>query len=251
MTVRGRTSSCSCLADHGRRPGCHEEFCNTLKPCTEPPYNGFAGVSPAEEGGLVEPYKVGLADKWDITKNKLDDLYIRFFRIAERRVAEQTGKGIICFVSNSSWLGDPSAVVMRERLLSEFDTITIDHLNGDSRETGKKTPDGKPDPSIFSTPLNPSGITRGVAISMLVRTADHGGSAKKVEYRDFWGQNKREQLEPRRRAPVRKPLSCGSELVPPPAVEPAAGLCKLASHPGVVRRRADARPEREPKVRAD
>ena len=159
-----------------------------------PPYNGFAGVSPAEEGGLVEPYKVGLADKWDITKNKLDDLYIRFFRIAERRVAEQTGKGIICFVSNSSWLGDPSAVVMRERLLSEFDTITIDHLNGDSRETGKKTPDGKPDPSIFSTPLNPSGITRGVAISMLVRTADHGGSAKKVEYRDFWGQNKREQL---------------------------------------------------------
>ena len=77
-----------------------------------PPYNGFAGVSPAEEGGLVAPYKVGLADKWDITKNKLDDLYIRFFRIAERRVAEQTGKGIICFVSNSSWLGDPSAVVM-------------------------------------------------------------------------------------------------------------------------------------------
>ncbi|SOJ56960.1 hypothetical protein MSIMFB_04438 [Mycobacterium simulans] len=159
-----------------------------------PPYNGFAGVSPAEEGGLVEPYKVGLADKWDITKNKLDDLYIRFFRIAERRVAEQTGKGIICFVSNSSWLGDPSAVVMRKRLLNEFDTITVDHLNGDSRETGKKTPHGKPDPSIFSTPLNPSGITRGVAISMLVRTADHTGSAEKVEYRDFWGQSKREQL---------------------------------------------------------
>jgi hypothetical protein len=43
-------------------------------------------VSPQEEGGLVEPYKVGLAG-WDITKNKLDDLYIRFFRIAERRTA--------------------------------------------------------------------------------------------------------------------------------------------------------------------
>ena len=134
-----------------------------------PPYNGFAGVSGREEGGLVEPYKVGLAEKWDITKNKLDDLYIRFFRVAERRIAEQTGKGIICFVTNSSWLGDPSAVVMRERLLGEFDDITIDHLNGDSRETGKKTPDGEPDPSIFSTRLNPAGITRGVAISMLVR----------------------------------------------------------------------------------
>ncbi|MCX4609473.1 type ISP restriction/modification enzyme [Streptomyces mirabilis] len=159
-----------------------------------PPYNGFAGVSGREEGGLVEPYKAGLAQKWDITKNKLDDLYIRFFRVAERRIAEQTGKGIICFVTNSSWLGDPSSVVMRERLLAEFDGITIDHLNGDSRETGKKTPDGDKDPSIFSTKLNPTGITRGVAVSMLVRTADHSDAPTTVRYRDFWGQDKREQL---------------------------------------------------------
>ncbi|MGW1295908.1 type ISP restriction/modification enzyme [Streptomyces sp. NPDC002533] len=159
-----------------------------------PPYNGFAGVSGREEGGLVDPYKVGLAQKWDITKNKLDDLYIRFFRIAERRIAEQTGKGVICFVTNSSWLGDPSSVVMRGRLLTEFDDITIDHLNGDSRETGKKTPDGNPDPSVFSTPLNPAGITRGVAISTLVRTDDHADSSATVQYRDFWGQEKRKQL---------------------------------------------------------
>ncbi|GAB4902648.1 type ISP restriction/modification enzyme [Mycobacterium avium] len=158
-----------------------------------PPYNGFAGVSGREEGGLVEPYKAGLA-AWDITKNKLDDLYIRFFRVAERRVAEQTGKGIICFVSNSSWLGDPSAVIMRERLLTEFDSVTVDHLNGDSRETGKKTPAGDPDPSIFSTPLNPAGITRGVAISMLVRATEHADSIASVRYRDFWGQDKRAQL---------------------------------------------------------
>jgi hypothetical protein len=159
-----------------------------------PPYNGFAGVSGREEGGLAEPYKTGLAENWDVTKNKLDDLYIRFFRIAERRIAEQTGQGIICFVTNSSWLGDPSAVVMRERLLAEFGDITIDHLNGDSRETGKKTPDGDPDPSIFSTRLNPAGITRGVAISMLVRAADHVDSPATVRYRDFWGQAKRDQL---------------------------------------------------------
>ena len=159
-----------------------------------PPYNGFAGVSGRDEGGLAEPYKVGLTETWDITKNKLDDLYIRFFRVAERRIAEQTGKGIICLVTNSSWLGDPSAVVMRQRLESEFGDITIDHLNGDSRETGKKTPDGGPDPSIFSTRLNPAGITRGVAISMLVRTGNQDGSPPAVRYRDFWGQDKREQL---------------------------------------------------------
>jgi len=159
-----------------------------------PPYNGFAGVSGREEGGLAEPYKAGLYEKWDITKNKLDDLYIRFFRVAERRITEQTGKGIICFVTNSSWLGDPSAVVMRERLLAEFGDITIDHLNGDSRETGKKTPDGGNDDSIFSTKLNPAGITRGVAISMLVRTDGPSDTPPTVRYRDFWGQDKREQL---------------------------------------------------------
>lgn len=160
-----------------------------------PPYNGFAGVSGEEEHGLVEPYKVDLGKKWDITKNKLDDLYIRFFRIAERRIAEQTGKGIVCLITNSSWLGDPSAVVMRERLLRHFTTITVDHLNGDSRETGKKTPEGLPDPSVFSTKFNPQGITRGVAISTLVRRDGHEAGMASVGYRDFWGQNKPYQLE--------------------------------------------------------
>ena len=40
---------------------------------------------------------------------------------------------------------------MRERYLEVFDGIWIDCLNGDKYKTGKLTPDGKPDPSIFST----------------------------------------------------------------------------------------------------
>jgi hypothetical protein len=160
-----------------------------------PPYNGFAGVSGAEEGGLVDPYKEGLAADWDITKNKLDDLYIRFFRVAERRITEQTGKGIVCFISNFGWLGDPSAVVMRQRLAREFDVIEIDNLNGDSRETGKKTPEGEPDPSIFSTKLNPAGIQVGTAVSMLVRQGQHQDDALAARYRDYWGADKPEQLD--------------------------------------------------------
>jgi hypothetical protein len=159
-----------------------------------PPYNGFSGVSGEEEGGLVDKYKEGLSSKWDITKNKLDDLYVRFFSVGERRIAEQTGQGIVCFISNFSWLGDPSTVVMREHILGSFDSITVDCLNGDSRETGKKTPSGAPDPSVFSTRLNPPGIQVGTAISMLVRRADHDDDKTTVRYRDFWGQTKREQL---------------------------------------------------------
>lgn len=75
-----------------------------------PPYNAFAGTSPAEEEGLVDVYKEGLVKEWGIKKFNLDDLYVRFFRLAERRIVEKTGKGIVCYISNFSYLGDPSYI---------------------------------------------------------------------------------------------------------------------------------------------
>ena len=158
-----------------------------------PPYNAFAGVSPAEEQGLVEPYKEGLVKKWGIRKFNLDELYVRFLRLAERRIAEKTGKGIICFISNYSYLGDPSFVVMRERFLKEFDTLWLDCLNGDSRETGKLTPYGKPDPSIFSTDYNRAGIRLGTTVGLLVRRTKRDNGAQ-VWFRQFWGETKRADL---------------------------------------------------------
>jgi len=149
-----------------------------------PPYNAFAGVASEAEGGLVDAYKEGLQKVWGIKKFNLDDLYVRFFRIAERRVAERTGKGVVCFISNFSFLGDPSFVVMRQRFLNEFDAIWIDCMNGDSRETGKLTPDGKPDPSVFSTDFNREGIRVGTAISLSVRKAKHV-NARAVRFRHF------------------------------------------------------------------
>jgi hypothetical protein len=134
-----------------------------------PPYNAFAGTAQGEEAGLVDAYKLGLQSRWGVRKFNLDDLFVRFFRIAERRIAEATGEGIVCFISNFSWLNGASYVVMREHLLDEFDAIWIDNLNGDSRETGKLTPEGKPDPSVFSTDFNREGIQVGTAIVTLAR----------------------------------------------------------------------------------
>ncbi len=161
-----------------------------------PPYNGFPGVRDPDTIDLVGTYKDGLADPpWEITKNKLDDYYIRFYRIAEQKIAERTGRGIICFVSNFGWLSDPSAVVMRKRLLQQFDDIYVDNLNGDSRETGKKTPDGGPDPSVFSSKFSASGIQVGTAVALLVRTDPRSSEDPTVMYRDFWGPEKRAELE--------------------------------------------------------
>ena len=163
-----------------------------------PPYNAFAGVSPEEEQGLVEPYKKGLnappaAGGWGIKKFNLDDLYVRFFRLAERRIAEMTGRGVVSFISNFSYLSDPSFVVMRQRFLSEFDKLWFDCMNGDSRETGKLTPDGKPDPSVFSTEYNREGIRVGTAICVMVRKEQRDPKPT-VFFRNFWGVNKRQDL---------------------------------------------------------
>lgn len=158
-----------------------------------PPYNAFAGVSPKEEQRLVEPYKAGLISEWGIKKFNLDDLYIRFFRLGERRIAEQTGKGIVCYISNYSYLGDPSYVVMRQRFLKEFDKFWFDSLNGDSRETGKLTPEGKPDPSVFSTEYNREGIQLGTTIGLMVRKLPHSEQPE-VRFRQFWGITKRKDL---------------------------------------------------------
>ena len=71
---------------------------------------------------------------------------------------------------------------MRQRFLQEFDTLWFDCLNGDSRETGKLTPEGKPDPSVFSTEYNREGIRVGTAIGTLCASAD--GAANRREMRE-------------------------------------------------------------------
>ena len=139
-----------------------------------PPYYAFSGVSPEEEEGLVEPYKKGLVAEWKIRKFNLDELYVRFLRLAERRIAEMSKRGIVCYVSSYSYLNDPSFVVVRKRFLKEFQHIWIDCLNGDSRETGKRTPDDEPDPSVFSTEYNKAGIRLGTAIGLFAKTGEDG-----------------------------------------------------------------------------
>ncbi len=157
-----------------------------------PPYNGFAGMAVEEERELSEAYRE--TDRVRRPEGQgLNDLYVRFFRMAERRIAEKTGRGVVCFISNYSWLDGLSFTGMRERFLNAFDAIRIDCLNGDKYKTGKTTPDGQPDPSIFSTPEDPVGIQVGTAIATLVRKADHA-PAGEIAFRHLWGQAKREEL---------------------------------------------------------
>jgi len=158
-----------------------------------PPYDGFAGISDnAEERALSNEYRK-VKKVAPPQGQGLNELYVRFFRMAERRITEKTGEGVISFISNYGWLDSLSCPGIRERYLDVFDSITIDCLNGDKYKTGKKTPEGLPDPSIFSTPANPAGIQVGTAIATLVRKKDHSPS-ETILYRDLWGTTKRQTL---------------------------------------------------------
>jgi hypothetical protein len=134
-----------------------------------PPYNAFAGVSPKEEQGLVVPYKQGLISEWGIKKFNLDDLYVRFFRLAERRIAEMTGQGIVCYVSNFSWVSDSSFVVLRQNLLRSFDRFWIENLHG-NRKISEYAPDGRTSETIFATKGFSPGIQQGVATSLWLKS---------------------------------------------------------------------------------
>ena len=189
-----------------------------------PPYNGFAGMAVDEEQELLEAYRSSKRVRLPDTR-ALHDLYIRFFRMAERRITDKTGQGVVCFISNYSWLDGRSFAGMRDRYLEAFDAIRIDCLNGDKYKTGKVAPDGSPDPSIFSTPDDPVGIQVGTAITTLVRKADHA-PVTKVDFRHLWGQAKREELTETAEADsdplyelLEPPLQLGLPFVPT-AIDP-------------------------------
>jgi hypothetical protein len=154
-----------------------------------PPYNAYAGTSPAPEEGLVEPYKKGLQKVWGIRKFNLDDLYVRFFRIAERRIAAMTGRGLISFISNYSWTERDSFVVMRQSLLSNFDRIWIENMHG-NRAISEYAPDGRTSETVFAVAGFSPGIQQGITISLLARTGR--GEPAVVRYRDDLDQAKAE-----------------------------------------------------------
>jgi len=166
-----------------------------------PPYNGYAGIAQIEEErDLTTAYRTPVPGLPAPQGQGLNDLYIRFFRIAERRIVgdrlvhgNADGAGIVCLISNNAWLDGLSHTSMRHRYLQTFSSIYIDNLNGDKYRTGKTTPDGKPDPSAFSTPQNREGIQVGTAIATLVRTG-LSGSAAEIALRDVWGAGKLAQL---------------------------------------------------------
>ncbi len=148
-----------------------------------PPYNGFAGMAVDEERGLSEAYRKTKQVRRPEGQG-LNDLYVRFFRMAERRIAEKTGQGVVCFISNYSWLDGLSFTGMRERYLEAFDTVRIDNLHGD-RIISEYAPTGQTSETIFALQGQSPGIKVGTSITLLSKTPATSPAGNRVLYRDF------------------------------------------------------------------
>ena len=150
-----------------------------------PPYNGFAGMAVDEERELSDAYRTPNRVRRPEGQG-LNDLYVRFFRMAERRIAERTGRGVVCFISNYSWLDGLSFTGMRERYLEAFDAIRIDNLHGD-RIISEYAPDGRTSETVFALRGQSPGIKVGTSIALLSRTGAAAGpsTVPRIRYRDF------------------------------------------------------------------
>jgi len=114
----------------------------------------------------------------------LNDDYVKFIRFSQWRI-DQTGYGILAFVTNHGYLDNPTFRGMRQSLLKTFDEIYILDLHGNSKK--KETcPDDSVDQNVFD-------IQQGVAIGIFVKYQNSQQETATVYHADLWG--KREVFE--------------------------------------------------------
>ncbi len=90
----------------------------------------------------------------------LNDDYVKFMRFAQWRI-EQTGYGILAFITNHGYLDNATFRGMRQSLMQSFDDIFILDLHGNSKKR-EQPPDGSKDENVFD-------IQQGVAIGIFVK----------------------------------------------------------------------------------
>lgn len=127
-----------------------------------PPYSGHSVNRGEWIEGLMGEYKQSPELKKPAQAKWLSDDYVKFLRFGQWRI-EQTGHGVLGFVTNHGYLDNPTFMDMRRSLLSSFDEIYLLDLHGNSKKK-EKTPSGGKDENVFD-------IQQGVAIGLFVRHA--------------------------------------------------------------------------------
>jgi len=100
---------------------------------------------------------------------------VKFIRFAQWKI-DTAGEGVLGFITNHSYLDNPTFRGMRQSLMQSFDEIYLLDLHGNSLKK-EKCPDGSKDENVFD-------IQQGVAIVLFIKKKD---LKKKISHADLWG----------------------------------------------------------------
>ncbi len=129
-------------------------------------------------GEQIEEYKYLNGNPLNERNSKwLQDDYVKFIRFAQWKI-DQTGEGVVGFITNHSYLDNPTFRGMRQSLMQSFNEIYILNLHGNSLKK-EKCPDGAKDENVFD-------IRQGVAIALLIKKKGDNSTCK-VFYSERWG----------------------------------------------------------------
>ena len=146
-----------------------------------PPYSGHSANKSKWIANLIKDYYsvngVPLGEK---NSKYLQDDYVKFIRFGQWRI-EQTGAGILAFITNNGYLDNPTFRGMRQNLIQAFTDIYILDLHGNSKKK-EVSPDGSPDQNVFD-------IQQGVSIGIFIKESGKRSPAR-VHHAELWGDRK-------------------------------------------------------------
>jgi predicted helicase len=158
-----------------------------------PPYSGHSANKGEWISKLVRDYyfcdgqPLGERNpKW------LQDDYVKFIRWGQWRI-EQTGQGVLAFITNHGYLDNPTFRGMRQHLMQTFDEIYVLDLHGNAKKKETIPDTGEPDKNVFD-------IQQGVAIGIFVKLPPETRSNKKekvaaVHHCELWGTQRQTKYD--------------------------------------------------------
>lgn len=141
-----------------------------------PPYRGHSyNTGPWISKEIKAYYEVDGKPLNERNPKWLQNDYVKFIRFAQWKI-DQSGEGILGFITDHSYLDNPTFRGMRQSLMNSFNEIYVLDLHGNAWKEGR-CPDGSKDKNVFD-------IMQGVAISLFIKNSD---LEKKVFHSDIWG----------------------------------------------------------------
>jgi type I restriction-modification system DNA methylase subunit len=176
----------SSLSEESRLAGRVKKQALVLVVLGNPPYSGHSVNRGRWITEHISTYKfidgkplVERTSKW------LQDDYVKFIRFAQWKI-DQLGEGILGFITNHSYLDNPTFRGMRQSLMNSFDEIYALDLHGNLLKK-EIAPDGSVDENVFD-------IQQGVSIGLFVKTSKRSGQTK-VYHSNLWGLREKKYAE--------------------------------------------------------